>query len=262
MDFAPNNDRHAKLGTRVPARQVSLQIGRLRQLVRRRMADLERNWALLSAGHSPAIEIIAMILSKDYFRPMPLTQRRISSAHDMRALAHPLRMDLLELLAVHGAHTASEAAAVLDQTPANVSWHLRKLAEHGFVRQAADGPGRRRPWKMIAESLSWGDDAADPAAVAALSDLAIEREVQRLRAAIASSPRESHDWQRATQVHQSRLWLTSEEAAELGAAIGDLLHAYDDRLQEPASRPDGARLMASLAWVVPNGPADDNRDPS
>src|SRR3954452_10379306 len=188
---------------------------------------------------------------------MPLTQRRVTSAHDMRALAHPVRMDLLELLAVHGPHTASDAAAVLGQTPANVSWHLRKLAEHGFVRQATEGPGRRRPWKMVVESLSWGDDAADPAAVAALSDLAIEREVQRLRAALASSPGESDAWQQSTQVHQSRLWLTSDEAAELGAAISALVHAYDDRLRDPAKRPAGPRLVASLAWVVPDGPAAD-----
>jgi DNA-binding transcriptional ArsR family regulator len=188
---------------------------------------------------------------------MPLTQRRMTSAHEMRALAHPVRMDLLELLAARGPHTASEAAAVLDQTPANVSWHLRKLAEHGFVRQAADGPGRRRPWKMVAEWLSWGDDAADPAAVAALSDLAIEREVQRLRAALASSPGESRQWQLATQIHQNSLWLTADEAAELGAALSDLLHAFDDRAHDPDSRPPGARLIASIAWAVPHGPAED-----
>ena len=183
-----------------------------------------------------------------------MSQRRLTSANDMRALAHPLRMDLLELLAVHGAQTASEAAVVLGQTPANVSWHLRKLAEHGFVRQATEGPGRRRPWKMVAESLSWGDDAADPAAVAALSDVAVEREVQRLRAALANSPTEPEAWQRATQVHQTRLWLTADEAAELGDALRELLSGYEARRVDAAARPPGARLMASLAWVVPNGP--------
>jgi DNA-binding transcriptional ArsR family regulator len=177
----------------------------------------------------------------------------------MRALAHPLRMDLLDLLAVHGPQTASQAAEILEQTPANVSWHLRKLAEHGFVRQATDGPGRQRPWKMVAESLTWGDDAADPAARTALSDVAVEREVQRLRAAVANLPRESRDWHRATQIHQNRLWLTADEATELGEALSDLLHAYDDRAHDAASRPPGARLMASLAWVVPNGPADEDR---
>jgi DNA-binding transcriptional ArsR family regulator len=193
---------------------------------------------------------------------MAMTQRRVTSAHEMRALAHPLRMDLLELLAVHGPQTASDAAVSLGQTPANVSWHLRKLAEHGFVRQASEGPGRRRPWKMVAESLSWGDDAADPAAVTALSDVAIEREVQRLRAAVADSPRETQDWQAATQVHQSRLWLTADEAAELGSALHDLLHQYDERARGPGARPAAARLMASVAWVVPNGPAEPQRDAS
>jgi DNA-binding transcriptional ArsR family regulator len=202
---------------------------------------------------------IATNLSKDYFQSVPLSQRRLTSARDMRALAHPLRMDLLELLAVQGPQTASEAAAVLDQTPANVSWHLRKLAEHGFVRQAAEGRGRRRPWKMVAESLSWGDDAADPAAAAALSDVAIEREVQRLRAAVANSPTESDAWQRATQIHQNRLWLTADEAAEVGEALRELLSSYEGRLHDPASRPPGARLMASLAWVVPSGPPDNDR---
>jgi len=190
---------------------------------------------------------------------MPLTQRRVTSANEMRALAHPLRMDLLELLAVRGPQTASDAASVLDQTPANVSWHLRKLAEHGFVRQATEGRGRRRPWKMVAESLTWGDDAADPAAAAALSDIAIEREVQRLRAAVANSPTESEAWQRATQIHQNRLWLTADEAAEVGETLRELLSGYENRLHDADARPPGARLMAALAWVVPNGPADTDR---
>ena len=75
---------------------------------------------------------------------MPITRRRVTSAADMKALAHPVRLDVLELLIVNGPMTASDAAVQLDQTPANVSWHLRKLAEHGFVRQATSGPGRRR----------------------------------------------------------------------------------------------------------------------
>lgn len=186
---------------------------------------------------------------------MSLTQRRVTSANDMRALAHPVRMDLLELLAVHGAQTASEAAEALGQTPANVSWHLRKLGEHGFVRQAESGPGRRRPWKMVAESLSWGDDAADPAAASALSDLAIEREVQRLRAAVAANPTEPAQWRPATQVHQARLWLTADEATELGAELRDLLGRYEHRLTDEGARPAGARLMAGVAWIAPTGPA-------
>ena len=60
---------------------------------------------------------------------MALVQRRVTGADEMRALAHPLRLRLLELLGAEGAFTASEAARRLDETPANVSWHLRTLAE-------------------------------------------------------------------------------------------------------------------------------------
>ena len=185
---------------------------------------------------------------------MPITRRRITSAAEMKALAHPVRQDLLELLIMHGAMTATEAAAELDQTPANVSWHLRKLAEHGFVRQAASGPGRKRPWKAVAESLSWGDDAEDTAAAYALFDVAIDREVQRLRAAMANVGQETADWREATEAYQSRLWLTAEEAQEIGAEIRRLFQTKLEERLDPANRPADARLMALMAWVVPQGP--------
>ncbi|MEP6665840.1 MAG: helix-turn-helix domain-containing protein, partial [Nocardioidaceae bacterium] len=134
---------------------------------------------------------------------MALTRRRVTSAADMKALAHPVRLDVLELLVVHGPMTASDAAAELSQTPANVSWHLHKLAQHGFVRQATDGPGRRRPWKIVAESLSWGEDAEDAGAAEALHDVTLERELQHLRVALAHASEETAKWRDATEVYQS-----------------------------------------------------------
>jgi DNA-binding transcriptional ArsR family regulator len=186
---------------------------------------------------------------------MAITRRRVTSASDMKALAHPVRLDVLELLVVHGAMTASDAAQRLDQTPANVSWHLRKLAEHGFVRQATSGPGRRRPWKVVAESLSWGDDAEDAAAASALHDVTLEREVQRVRAALARTDDEPQDWRDATEIYQSRLWLTADEAREIGVQLQRLLLTKAEERQDPANRPSDARVMALMAWVVPYGPA-------
>ncbi len=174
----------------------------------------------------------------------------------MKALAHPLRLDLLDLLVVRGSMTASEAAVVLHQTPANVSWHLRKLGEHGFVRQATEGPGRRRPWKAVAQSLMWGEDAEDATTAAALGDIAFEREFQRLRAAVAALPAEPETWRDATTVNQSRLWLTAEEAKELGAQMRDLFWGKADRFTDPSARPPGARVMALMGWIVPSGPLE------
>ena len=63
----------------------------------------------------------------------------------MRALAHPVRLQLLELLGRDGALTATQAGALLDELPGNVSWHFRVLARHGFVTEAEGGNGRGRP---------------------------------------------------------------------------------------------------------------------
>ncbi len=186
---------------------------------------------------------------------MPTSQRRITAAEDMRALAHPVRLKLLELLGSEGAFTASEAARRLDETPANVSWHLRKLAQHGFVRQGA-GPGRARPWKLVAQSMSFGDDAEDPAVATALSDLFYDHEFQVMRASMRQQPAEDASWREATTVAQSRMWLTPEEAGALGRQLLDLFADAGvlDRNQDASLRPPGARLMALMSWVVPYGP--------
>jgi DNA-binding transcriptional ArsR family regulator len=186
---------------------------------------------------------------------MTITRRRVTSAADMKALAHPVRWDLIDLLLVNGPMTASDAAAALDQTPANVSWHLRTLAQHGFVRQATSGPGRRRPWKVVAESLSWGDDAEDAASASALHEVALEREFQRLRAALANIDSEAQQWREATEVCQNRLWLTAEEAQEIGEQIRQLFLTKAQERQDPVNRPPDTRVMALMAWVVPSGPA-------
>ncbi|MGH3446362.1 MAG: winged helix-turn-helix domain-containing protein [Nocardioidaceae bacterium] len=183
---------------------------------------------------------------------MPLTRRRVTSADDMKALAHPLRMELLEMLTVEGPLTASEAGRRLGQNASNISWHLRTLAKHGFVRQASEGSGRSRPWKVVAESLSWGDDAEDEDAARGLGDVAVEREFQLFRAAMANQPHETPEWRDATTVNQSRLWLTPEEATELGEQMRILyLGKIAERHDDPTQRPPGARLMALMGWVVP-----------
>jgi len=56
---------------------------------------------------------------------------------------------------VSGPLTATELADRLDETPANCSWHLRKLAEHAFVEEAGGGIGRQRPWRVRSIGLAW-----------------------------------------------------------------------------------------------------------
>jgi DNA-binding transcriptional ArsR family regulator len=67
----------------------------------------------------------------------------------LRALAHPLRLRLLELAAKEGSITVSGASAHTGESSANCSFHLRLLARHGFLVAAGEGRDRReRPWRI------------------------------------------------------------------------------------------------------------------
>lgn len=155
---------------------------------------------------------------------------------------------------VRGAMTATELAGRLQETPSNCSWHLRKLAEHGFVEEAEGGTGRRRPWQAVSQGMSWGEPDESPElarAGDALNQLVIEREVARFAQSRARRREEPPQWQEASTSSQSMMWLTAGELNEINQAVSDLLLSRVDRFERPELRPDGARLCAFLAWGVP-----------
>ena len=73
----------------------------------------------------------------------------------LRALAHPARLDLLDLLRVHGTLTAAECARLLGTSTKSCSYHLRVLAGQGLVTRADESAdGRERPWRRAADERS------------------------------------------------------------------------------------------------------------
>jgi DNA-binding transcriptional ArsR family regulator len=178
--------------------------------------------------------------------------RRLTEPEDLKALAHPLRIDLLGHLVLHGPATATQLAEALGDTPSNCSWHLRKLAEHGLVEPVPDTKGRARPWQAVATGLSWDDDGEAGAAGRELTLTLLSREVLRLRAFREAADREPPEWREAATVNQAAVWMTAAEAADLSEKLKDLfLGPYFDRVADPSSRPEGARLVSLVGWVVP-----------
>lgn len=186
--------------------------------------------------------------------------RKLTEAADLKALAHPLRMELLGHLVLHGPATASELARALDESPSNCSWHLRKLAEHRFVEEVPDAVGRNRPWRATSTGLSWTDDGDSDAAAAGreLSEALLSRELERFRASRAAADQEPPEWRHAGDFAQSATWLTAEEATEMSARITELLMSYSHRVTDPASRPEGARLVSMVAWLAPRPESKEN----
>lgn len=88
----------------------------------------------------------------------------------LRALAHPTRLALLEILGTRDQATATQCAELLAQTVANCSFHLRTLASHGFIGRVPGTTGKDRPWR----ALSTRQDIGEPCV--ALAGEASERE--------------------------------------------------------------------------------------
>src|ERR671931_2173406 len=86
--------------------------------------------------------------------------RRIKDVGTLKALAHPLRAQLYRLLIVVRAATASQLAEQVDEAVALVSYHLRKLADHGLIEEAEpqSADGRERWWQPASDGLSIHDE--------------------------------------------------------------------------------------------------------
>ena len=168
--------------------------------------------------------------------------RRLQDPRELAALAHPVRLGIMELLTVSGPLTATELADRLDETPANCSWHLRKLAEHHFVEEAGGGIGRQRPWQVRSIGLAWDETDASPGEVRAgraLEQMLLERQVTRFHQARDQLHDDGDEaWGDAARATQSASWLTLDELDELNTEVrsdpGALLRPTRRRLQAPS----------------------------
>lgn len=79
----------------------------------------------------------------------------VSDPHRLRALAHPLRMQLLRLIREHRPVTGARLAELTGESTASVSYHLSVLHKHGYIEpDPVPGPTRRhKPWRTTYESL-------------------------------------------------------------------------------------------------------------
>lgn len=188
---------------------------------------------------------------------MPNSTRHLSAARDLQALAHPVRVAIVEQLTIHGALTASQVADRIDESPSNCSWHMRKLAEHGFIERSPGATGRQRPWQVTQTSLSY-DEYEEPSepmestqAGDALIQMMAERELDRLHVSREHLRGDSEEWQQAAGVVQSLAWLTAAELRAINETVQGLLLATLDRIEDPAKRPAGSRLCALVHWGLP-----------
>jgi DNA-binding MarR family transcriptional regulator len=175
---------------------------------------------------------------------------RITDPRTMRALAHPLRLDLIEALTVLGPSTAAACARHLGSTQALCSFHLRQLAKYGFVEQAADsGDRRERPWRLTDIEQSWSHENAEH-----LDRVFLQREADKMLRWVDRSKTEPETWRRAAFAGGATLPVTAEELADIATklrALRAVLEPYVERLTDHATRPAGARPVRIMLAGTP-----------
>ena len=184
----------------------------------------------------------------------PPQSREVRDVEELRALAHPMRQRILRRLHQAGPATSTTLARDLGENSGIMSYHLRLLAGHDFVREVAGrGQGRERWWEVSPQPV-WipreGLSVEARAEVSGMQPPGLAEDLEgfgRFRAARETMG----EWGRGTWVVQrARLTLTREEAARLIADQQELIARYQ-RAAEDA--PAGSRtvVFGFLAYPEP-----------
>ncbi len=185
---------------------------------------------------------------------METSDRRITDPERIRALTHPVRLELLDYLGDVRQATATECAERLGESVASCSFHLRTLERHGFIERA-QRRGREKPWQLVSAGWEMRPAPDMPGSLPAITELAalqVVREGERFHRFLAQADREPEDWIQAVTVTMSSFWANAEEMAQLSRDIQQLTRRFDDRGVDPARRPAGARQGRLFATVNPD----------
>ncbi|EWT05766.1 ArsR family transcriptional regulator [Intrasporangium chromatireducens Q5-1] len=191
-------------------------------------------------------------------RPQPLTLREPAA---LKALAHPVRQDLIALLDDNTVVTATAASERVGMSPSAVSHHLRLLEKYGIVeRVEASEDARERPWRLRPGGLNLSPAAGDrsgQAAVMVLVRRQVDRQLERMERLLrADEEGEVEEADEGTLGFAfTRARLSRDEARELVHRIEVILEELRARRAEP-SRSEDELEYSLAASVLPTDPEE------
>ncbi|HEX8086737.1 MAG TPA: helix-turn-helix domain-containing protein [Solirubrobacteraceae bacterium] len=179
---------------------------------------------------------------------MALNVRRVTEPQDLRALAHPLRLRLLGALRLDGPATASDLARRFGVSSGLTSYHLRALAERGFVEddpeRSGEG-GRERWWRASHDATEWHvpppeDDPVEHAgrveASRALNVEAARMYGRWLEKVAVREPDLDERWRGASAGGDRWMKLTPDQLRRLSADLQALVERYAAEESEDGER--------------------------
>jgi DNA-binding transcriptional ArsR family regulator len=165
----------------------------------------------------------------------------------LRALAHPLRVEILDTLSTYGHFTASGLGERLGESSGATSYHLRQLEKHGFVREVeGKGTGRERWWERTPGSINIGSDEAIATPAGRSAANMIYRQMRHnqdrmLNDFVERGPDElSAEWLDGSAISSLNTRLTPEQMRQFVEEFMKLVDRYiipNKNQQVPNSRP-------------------------
>jgi DNA-binding transcriptional ArsR family regulator len=155
------------------------------------------------------------------------------SAAGLRALSHPTRLKMLMLLRLEGPATATQLAQQLKLNTGAASYHLRQLAEHGFIEEDAErGDARDRWWKAAHESTRADLDARTSEEDAESSEAYLHTVALMYTEALMQYADERRylpePWRQASTTSDWHLRLTPDRAEQMVEALVQLIEEWSE----------------------------------
>jgi Helix-turn-helix domain len=171
------------------------------------------------------------------------SEDRVLDTGALRALAHPLRVRIYDILSQYGPQTASSLAEKLDESSGSTSYHLRALAKHDLIRECTDrGTARERWWERPIGGISFAnaDAMKTPAGRAAtqivMNEFFRNRHEQLMDFVNDGLSRAGETWHSGTLISTATARLTPAQSKQLSASImaliDDAVDAYRDQTGE------------------------------
>lgn len=189
----------------------------------------------------------------------------VTDPQAMRALAHPVRLAILDRLNRDGPATATELAPEVGATPSVTSWHLRHLATFGLVRDSEPGPDRRqRRWEAVARGFRFEapHDPADEEGRSAAHELSRQMFLRYAdvpsRWAAEVEPGLDPAWSGPAGLAYTRVTVSADELADIQDEMERVLAPYVTR--DAADRPAGSRGVRLMRYVLPEGAGEQGEE--
>ncbi|MFI0982571.1 ArsR/SmtB family transcription factor [Streptomyces sp. NPDC021093] len=154
----------------------------------------------------------------------------VLDAKGLRALAHPVRVQVVGLLRKHGPSTATRLAERLGVNSGTASYHLRQLAAAGFVAEDTErGNARERWWRSVHQVTRFDhEDLAEREPEAALAYLQSVHSTYTMRTqqglhGLQALPRA---WREVFDMSDAALQLTPAQAREMRDEIWSVIDRY------------------------------------